>query len=116
MKLWSTVASLEIVMLLLQAPSAATVPPASALDRGFEWLYNLDFAAAQQQFISYEQEHPDDPLGPTSEAAGVLFAELNRLGILDSAFFKDPSRARTKPSVDSETYKRFDAALQRADV
>jgi hypothetical protein len=72
MKLWSTLASFGIVMLLLQAPSAAAVRAGSALDRGFDLLYNLDFTAAQQQFNSYEQEHPDDPLGPTSEAAGVL--------------------------------------------
>jgi hypothetical protein len=86
------------------------------LDSGFGLLYNLDFPGAQQQFISYEQKHPDDPLGPTSEGAGILFAELNQLGILDSAFFKDPSRARTKPPIDAEAYKRFDTALQRAEV
>jgi hypothetical protein len=96
------------------APKPAPPMQSTALDRGFELLYNLDFAAAQRQFISYEQEHPDDPLGPTSEAAGVLFAELNQLGILDSAFFKDPSRA--KPTTDPEAYKRFDTALQRAEA
>jgi hypothetical protein len=96
--------------------SAQPSKQSTALDRGFELLYNLDFAAAQQQFTAYEQEHLDDPLAPTSEAAGILFAELNQSGILDSAFFKDPSRARTNPTIDPAAYKHFDTALQRAEV
>jgi hypothetical protein len=104
-------------------PAKTTVPTSAqpskhstVLDRGFELLYNLDFAAAQQQFTTYEQEHPDDPLGPTSEAAGTLFAELNQSGILDSAFFKDPSRVRTNHTIDPAAYKHLDTALQRAEV
>lgn len=113
---WCTVASLGIILLLLQGSSRAAGYSATDLDRGFELLYNLDFPAAQQQFVVHEQQHPDDPLGPTSEAAGLLFAELNQLGILDSAFFKDASQTRTKPTVDPSAYQRFDSAVQRAEA
>jgi hypothetical protein len=111
-----TVASIGIMIVMLQAHSTAANGSNSALDRGFQLLYNLDFAAAQQEFALHQREHPQDPLGPTSEAAGLLFAELNRLGVLDSAFFKDSARPREKPTLDPMAYKQFDSALQRAEA
>jgi hypothetical protein len=49
------------------------------LDKGFSGLYNLDFAGAQKHFSIWQKLHPDDPVGPVSEAAGLLFSEFNRL-------------------------------------
>jgi hypothetical protein len=46
----------------------------SDLDRGFSGLYNLDFAGAQEDFSAWQRLHPDDPMGPVSEAAGFLFS------------------------------------------
>jgi hypothetical protein len=103
-----TAASLAIILLLLHGDSRAAAYSTPDLDRGFELLYNLDFAAAQQQFAVYEKGHPQNPLGPTSEAAGLLFAELNR--------FKGASRSRAKPAVDPSAYERFDSAVQRAEA
>ena len=51
------------------AEPSVTLPP---LDRGFQLLYNLDFAQARGIFAAYEVSHPEDPLGPTSDAAGEL--------------------------------------------
>lgn len=118
---WSRMlVSIGVMLVLLQAHGSAADRSISALDRGFHLLYNLDFAAAQQQFESYERDHPEDPLGPTSEAAGLLFAELNRLGVLDSGFFKDSardsSRPRAKPAPDPLVYTRLDSALRRSDA
>ena len=49
---------------------AADIPAGGpSLDNGFRLLYDLDFERAHQVFISYQSEHPDDPLGPTCEAA-----------------------------------------------
>src|SRR5580704_16867886 len=60
-------------------PAAVATNP-SLLERGFSGLYNLDFAGAQKDFSSWEEQHPDDPVGPVSQAAGYLFSEFNRLG------------------------------------
>ena len=62
-----------------------SLPP---LDRGFHLLYNLDFEGAHSIFAMYQQGHPEDPLGPTSDAASELFSEFHRLGILESNFSK----------------------------
>src|ERR1700732_1029920 len=74
------------------AANADTPPDAiqsTALDRGFLGLYNLDFAGAQKDFSSWEVQHPDDPVGPVSEAAGFFFSEFNRLGVLEGEFYEN---------------------------
>ena len=52
----------------------------AGLDRGFGRLYDLDFTGAQKEFESWEKLNPENPMGPASEAAGILFSEFNRLG------------------------------------
>lgn len=106
----------------LVARSAAAVPPESqapdsALDRGFSGLYNLDFAVAQKDFSAWEADHPDDPVGPVSEAAGFLFSEFNRLGILEAQFYADDEKflARPKLAADPAVRNRFQAAIARAE-
>jgi hypothetical protein len=100
----------------LSAGNDLAAAPKSQLDIGFHQLYNLDFDGAQQQFAAYEQERPKDPLGPAAEAAGLVFAELNRLGILESRFFADDDafRSRPKPKPDPDAYTRFVATIERA--
>src|SRR5947209_14497233 len=90
---------------------------ASPLDSGFRLLYNLDFSGAQRQFSQFEQQHADNPIGPVSEAAGVLFAEFQRLGVLEAQFYTEDSKfeARKKLSPDPEARRAFDAALDRAE-
>src|SRR5579862_7120694 len=89
---------------------------ASALDRGFSGLYNLDFAGAQRDFATWKQRHPDDPVGPVSEAAGYLFSEFNRLGVLEAQFFEndDAFVGRPKLSPDPVIRERFMAAIGEA--
>ena len=95
----------------------STIPPAS-LQRGYNQAYNLNFEAAQREFAGWQREHPQDPVGPASEAAGLLFAELDRLGILESQFFiKDSAfAARPKVNPDPAVKSRFEAALARAEA
>lgn len=92
--------------------------PDRALDAGYHSLYNLDFAAAQQNFVSWERNHSDNPMGPVSEAAGLLFGELQRLGVLESQFYEDDSafQARKKFSPDLGVKTRFDDALGRGET
>jgi hypothetical protein len=97
------------------APSPDTTVP-TALDHGFTGLYNLDFIGAQKDFSTWEAEHPDDPKGPVSEAAGLLFAEFNRLGALEGQFFENDESflARSKQSPDPVVHEHFQSALDRA--
>lgn len=92
-------------------------PPPTALDRGFLLLYDLDFDGAQKQFTAHQQAHPEDPMGPVGEAAGYLFAEFHRLGILDSQFIinDDAIIEGKKLKADPDARKRFDASLVKAD-
>jgi hypothetical protein len=88
----------------------------TALDRGFQLLYNLDFDGAHTLFADWEKDHPEDPMGPTAEAASLLFSQFNRLGVLESQFFVDDktfdSRSRLSPG--PEARKGFDKALEKS--
>lgn len=90
----------------------------SALDRGYHDAYNLDFPSAQREFQGWEREHPADPLGPVSEAAGVLFCELDRLGVLEAQFYQKDSSFLNRPKLMPDDAKRreFDDALARAEA
>src|SRR5713226_10462235 len=108
-----TVALLVFLGVLCTAVAADSSP--ASLDRGFQLLYNLDFDRAQYHFAAYQQQHPDDPMGPVAEAAGLLFSELNRLGVLEAQFFEndDAFVDRPKLTADPEVHKKFQAAIDR---
>jgi hypothetical protein len=92
--------------------------PASALDRGFSGLYNLDFAGAQRDFAEWQHMHPDDPVGPVSEAAGFLFSEFNRLGVLEAQFYENDKAFAGRPKLtpDPTLREHFQAAIGRAET
>lgn len=98
------------------AEDAMSTSPSSALDQGFTGLYNLDFSGAQQEFSRWEREHPDDPVGPVSQAAGFLFSEFNRLGVLEAQFYENDAafEKRAKLNPDPNVRERFEAAVARA--
>jgi hypothetical protein len=113
------VAKLFVVGVLTTA-SAVAEPSLSAptLDHGFRLLYSLKFTEAQQAFSQWQQQNPADPMGPASEGAGLLFSELDRLGILESQFFEDDKSFadRKKMSPDAAVHGRFQAALDRSEA
>lgn len=80
-------------------------------------LYNLDFPQAQKVFTAWQNGHPENPVGPVSEAAGLLFSEFQRLGILESQFYESDASfdARKKLSPDPAVHDRFNAVLTRAE-
>jgi hypothetical protein len=117
------VAMVAVLCIALSAPSAAadraeSVPADSALDHGYSGLYNLDFAGAQINLAEWEADHPDDPVGPVSEAAGFLFSEFNRLGILESQFYANDETFLGRPKVAADPAVRghFQAAIARAET
>ena len=89
----------------------------AGLDRGFGRLYDLDFAGAQKEFESWEKINSGNPMGPASEAAGILFSEFNRLGVLEAQFYEDDSvfAARKRYDADPAQRARFDQELGRAE-
>ena len=68
----------------VQSPAFTTVPELSA---GFDLLYRQRFAEAREAFSSWESRNPDEPFGQVAIAAGYLFEELSRQGVLTSDFF-----------------------------
>jgi hypothetical protein len=110
---------LSVALAFLSQTAAAldTIASGISLDQGFGLLYNLNFAEAHQLFASWQQQHPDDPLGPACDAAGFLFSEFNRLGVLEAQFYADDQAfaARKKLTPDVTVRDHFYAALEQAD-
>lgn len=75
------------ILLLLPPCCRANVTAPTDIERGFQRMYNLEFVQAHQDFSNWERLHPQDPMGPVSQAAGYLFGEFARLGILESQLF-----------------------------
>src|SRR4029077_1173213 len=96
---------------------AAADMASAGLNRGVGRLYDLGFAGAQNAIASLEKLNPENPMGPASEAAGILFSEFNRLGVLEAQFYEDDSvfNARKKYEADPAERASFDAHLSRAE-
>jgi hypothetical protein len=80
-------------------------------------MYNLQFSAAHRAFGEWEERHPDDPMGPASDAAASLFAEFDRLHILESEFFTDDARflhGERSLGPDLEVKRAFENELEHA--
>jgi len=102
------------VLTPLPAGSSPSVEP--LIDRGYREMYDLQFAEAHKTFSEWERQHPDDPIGPASNAAAYLFSEFDRLHILQSEFFVEDSMFRRRPKVQADPMVRtaFDQELTKA--
>ena len=100
------------------AATTQTAFPATTtlVDLGYQQMYNLQFDAAHRTFAEWERQHPEDALGPASDAAAYLFSEFDRLHILQSEFFTHDQHFITdnKLTPDPALKQKFDAALDRA--
>jgi polyisoprenoid-binding protein YceI len=70
----------------------------SGIEAGYNQLYNLRIAAAHASFHAWMQAHPHDPLGPASDAAVYMFAELELLHVLQAQFFTDDATFLSGPA------------------
>jgi len=106
------------ILLLALGVAHATETTLPGLDRGFNRLYDLDFSGAQKEFQSWEEANPDNPMGPVSEGAGILFSEFSRLGVLEAQFYENDSAfaARQKYQPDARQRVRFEQELSRAET
>jgi len=118
-RLWLKVAVLCACVLLSCVAIGEDTAPAevSLLDRGYSGLYNLDFSGAQKDFVAWETQNPGNAVGPVSEAAGLLFSEFHRLGVLESQFYEndDTFVARQKLTPDPAVREQFQKAIARAE-
>jgi Tetratricopeptide repeat len=112
--------------LVLMTSSSATWAADSSLksDEVYSaWLqmYDLKFDEAHRQLARWQEAHPDDSLGPASDAAAYLFSELTRLGSLESALFVDDNRFKNRkvlnpdPQIKASFNDRVDQADHLAD-
>lgn len=81
----------------------------NGLDQGFRQMYNLQFGQAHDTFHKWTAIHPEDPMGAVSDAAAYLFAEFDRLHILQSEFFTadDDFKLRARPTADPRIRAEF---------
>lgn len=92
--------ALGICLLLAALPALAQSPatprvvptPLTGIEQGFRRLYELRFDEAFAEFTTWQKAHPNDPMGPTAEAAAYLFQEFQKQGVLSSDFFLDDDR------------------------
>ncbi len=108
--LWST--------LLLCVNAYADPLTHTGLDQGYFDMYNLDFAEAHQVFGEWMQAHPQDELGPASDAAAFLFSEFDRLGVLDVQLFAsdDSFAGRAKLEPNPNIRKQFEDRATQAET
>jgi tetratricopeptide (TPR) repeat protein len=107
---------LSILTGLLCAGVSLVGAQSTALDEGYRQMYNLQFPEAHRTFAEWQRQHPDDPMGPVSDAAAYLFAEFDRLHILQSEFFVHDQHFVTdnKLQPDPEVKRRFEESLDKA--
>ena len=110
-----------VTILLIAGTTLAKAAGASLtgtpLNDGYYDLYNLDFAGAHAQFQQWMSAHPEDPMGPASDAAAYIFTEFDRLGVLDIELFADDNRfeSRERPQIDPVLKKGFNDRADQAD-
>jgi hypothetical protein len=126
---WLRLSAIPITLLCLAQLSvpanSSTLPPSGLLDLGFRQMYNLQFAEAHHTLDEFELMHPENPMGPSAQAAAYLFAEFERLGVLQTELFVNDHifLGRKKPQPDpalrasfqnkiAESDRRADAVLQ----
>lgn len=106
---------LVLICAWLSVTAQGASPTPTLVEQGYRQMYNLDFAGAHRSFGQWREQHPEDPMGPVSDAAAYLFAEFDRLHILQSQFFVDDSafRGMKKPTADERVRQSFEADLKK---
>jgi hypothetical protein len=107
---------LFVVSTSFAAQQVISKPVPTLLDTGFSQMYNLQFDAAHKSFIEWQRLRPDDPMGPVCNAAAYLFAEFDRLHVLESELFVDDQKFedRSKLAADPKVKQEFDAEIAKA--
>jgi hypothetical protein len=96
---------------------AAHADSAPTIENGYAAMYNLEFDKAHDIFAQWERMHPEDPMGPASDAAAYLFSEFDRLHVLEFELFTDDHRFENRSSLapDPQLKAKFEATLTKAE-
>jgi hypothetical protein len=108
-----------LLQVLLAIPVAATAGDSlPSLETGYRLMYGLQFDAARQELTLWQQHNLDDPRGPVSQAASLLFAEFDRLGVLEAQFYTKNSTfvSRARPKADPKIREYFYEQLDRSEA
>ena len=116
-----TIATLAMALLavapcVLAQSERPTVSAGPSLGNAFSLLYGLHFDEAREGISNWETAQPQDPLGPSAEAASYLFEEFYAQGVLTSEFFLDDKKLlEGKPmKPDPRRRDKFFDAIGRA--
>jgi hypothetical protein len=117
---WRRQAQALLVLLLAVTPFAHSFSApltGTPLNDGYHAMYNLDFAAAHTHFQQWIAAHPEDCLGPASDAAAYLFTEFDLLGVLDIELFADDDRftSRKRPDINPTLKQGFQDRIAQAE-
>ena len=112
-------AACVLALALLPPPEAARAAQpdqAATLDRVFARLYNVDFRGAQVLLDERARTDPADPLTYSVRAVADIFAEFERLRILETEFFVDDAKVMSDKPLrpDPDTRLRIFAAVDEA--
>jgi len=106
-----------ILAFLALAVAAPVHGEDATIELGYRQMYNLQFDQAHQTFRQWEASHKAEALGPVSDAAAYLFAELDRMHILESEFFTDNTKFfGERPKPDPSVKSSFEKALERGSA
>ncbi len=102
---------------MVWSPAGASLSPSDPLDLAYRQMYNLQFREAHATIQGFEQLHPAQPLGPTSDAAAYLFNEFDRLDVLQAELFVDDQmfKDRRKLSADPAIHAAFEKDLAESN-
>ena len=111
---------LFVVLVCIVASAQLPQNPASPtlLETGYRQMYNLDFDGAHKTFSEAQKQSPEDAMVPVSDAAAYLFAEFDRLHVLESELFvnDDVYGNRNRQEADPKAKQSFDAQMQKASA
>jgi hypothetical protein len=104
--------------------TAPGIPPAvrpsnnALAARGFNELYNMDYAPAIRDLSELEREHPKDPFTSNYLLAAEVFKELSRIGALDTETYSSESflTGRARRPLDIAARRRIFDLIARVEL
>jgi hypothetical protein len=107
----------SLAQVFWSAPASPSLSTSDPLDQSYRQMYNLQFHEAHETLRGYQQAHPDDPFGPTSDAAAYLFSEFDRLNVLQTELFVDDQafKDRKRPDADPDLRRAFEQDLSQSN-
>src|SRR5690349_17132506 len=104
------------------AKSGLTFRPTDPLnEEAFDAFYNLDYDRSIQDFQKIVDRHPDDPFAVNHLITALIFAELNRMGALNTGEYSNDSfvsqgHRPADPKAKERIKQLIDRALKLEDA